>query len=365
MPWGENNKSNDKKDNNRSPWENDPRKNNNYELGKLPDIFNEIKNMFFGGNPPQRNNIVMLLTGAVFVLWLMTGFYNVQEGEQAIVIRFGKYVRSAGPGLNYHLPSPIEQIIQDKVEEVRVEQLGFRASAPISALKTGFAKDMKLTKVSKESLMLTGDENIVDINFVVQWRIKDLKSYIFNVSAPVETVRESAESATREVIGNTTLINAITKERSKVEHDAKELLQKILDTYNSGIEITTLIALKIDAPQEVIDAFRDVQTAKADKERLINQAESYRSDILPRARGASAKIIQEGEAYKNQVVAKALGEVFRFDAVYNKYKNAKEVTRSRMYLESMEDILKGMEKVIIENKNGIVPYMQLPKLGKE
>lgn len=309
----------------------------------------------------------------ILALWLLSGFYVVNEGEQALVTRFGKYVRTANTGLNYHIPSPIEKIFIENVDMVRRVEIGFRSGnnngrSSSAAFANTRSKDQKISPdyLNKESLMLTGDENVLDINFVVQWRISSLKDFAFNVASPIETVKNASESAMREVISSTPLSVAQTEGRSKIQQDAKVLLQKILDSYSSGVEITVLQMLKVDPPQAVIDAFRDVQTAKADKEKAINLAYAYKNDILPRARGEAAKIIQDGEAYKKEIVAKAEGEVSRFNAIYSQYKNAKDLTRQRLYIETMEQVYKELNKVILDNKNmGAVPYLALPELKKE
>ena len=327
----------------KSPWEDDsgekpaPKKTNgaNYD-----ELFKKGKMSFekyFKDNKPQGFGfnfnlpaIIVLAVAGILALWLLSGFYVVNEGEQALVTRFGKYVRTASTGLNYHIPAPIEEIMVENVDIVRRVEVGFRSGnnrAPNSSfINPAKQKDQKtpVDYLNKESLMLTGDENVLDINFVVQWRISNLKDFAFNVASPVETVKNASESAMREVISSTPLSVAQTEGRSKIQQDAKLLLQKILDSYQSGVEITVLQMLKVDPPQAVIDAFRDVQTAKADKEKAINQAYTYKNDILPRARGEAAKILQEGEAYKKGVVSIAEGEVSRFNAIYSQYRGAKE-----------------------------------------
>ncbi len=280
------------------------------------------------------------------------------------MIRFGKYERTASTGLNYHLPEPIEQIIKEKVETLRKEEIGFRSNANGRDNASDNANPSH--NVMQESLMLTGDENIVDINFIVQWKISSLKNYIFNIFNSRETVRSVSESAMREIVGNTTIDSAIAEGRSNIEHEAKILLQKILDSYNSGVEITTLKLLRADPPAEVIDAFRDVQTAKTDKEREINRALAFHNEVLPKARGEAAQITSESEGYKKEVVERAKGEAGRFDLIYNQYKIAKDITKKRLYLEAMEDILQGMDKIIIDNQKntGVVPYLPLTQLDK-
>jgi membrane protease subunit HflK len=331
---------------------------------KLRDLFNG-KNNFF--NSPNKA-LFSIIGGIILLFWLLSGFYIVNEGEQAAVTRFGKFARIATPGPNYHLPAPFEQVQVVNVEHSQKEEIGFR-SVPTNSKAANYVKitgNDKLALIPQESLMLTGDENIVDINFSVQWHISNLKDYLYNVVSVKDTVKSAAESAMREVIGNTPIAAAQTEGRAKIEEEAKILLQKILDKYQSGIIIENLHLLKVDPPTEVIDAFRDVQTARADKERLINQAEAYSNDILPKARGEAAKMIQDAEGYKSNVIEKARGEANRFSDIYKQYANAKEVTKKRMYLEAMEDILQDATKFIIGDEAGksVVPYLLLNKDNK-
>jgi membrane protease subunit HflK len=310
--------------------------------------FNFLKNDF----TPGSNKFILAIIAFLIFVWGSTGFYVVDEGEQALVIRFGKYVRTAYTGLNYHLPSPVESIIIEKVATLRKEEVGFRTSGSANS-----------AQVMQESLMLTGDQNIVEINFITQWKISNLKDYVFNIDNTRETVRSAAESAMREVIGNTPIDKAITDGRSIIEHETKKLLQDILDSYNSGVEITTLKLLKSDPPAEVIDAFRDVQTAKTDKEREINRAYAFQNEVIPKARGEAAQIILESEAYEKEVVERALGESGRFNLIYAQYSLSKDITKKRMYLETMDSLLQGMDKVILDGSKA-VPYLPLNQLGK-
>lgn len=322
------------------------------------NAFNKFKNNKTEGN--SRFFLIILIV--MFGFWMATGFYVVDEGEEALVIRFGKYERTASTGLNFHLPSPIEHIIKEKVDTLRKEDIGFRSVA------NSKFESSSSNNVPQESLMLTGDENIVDINFIVQWKIDNLKYFIFNIYNTRDTVRNVAESAMREVIGVTSIDKAITDGRSSVEMEAKNLAQKVLNTYKSGVEITSLKLLKAEPPVEVIDAFRDVQTAKTDKEREINRALAFVNEVIPRARGEAAKILSESEAYQAEVVEQATGEVGRFNLVYDQYKLAKEITKKRLYLESMEQILQGVDKIIVDNnKNspGVLPYLPLNQLDSK
>ena len=218
----------------------------------------------------------------------------------------------------------------------------------------------------EESLMLTGDENIVNIDFSVFWVIKDAGKFLFKIQSPVETVKAAGETAMREVIAKSNLQPILTAGRSKIEVEVQDIIQRLLDEYESGIQITQVQTQKADPPDQVIDSFRDVQAARADMERSKNEAEAYANDVIPRARGDAAKILQEAEAYKKQVVAAAEGEASRFVAIYNEYAKAKQVTQERMYLETMEKVLADIDKVIIDRKaGGVVPYLPLPELSKK
>jgi modulator of FtsH protease HflK len=221
--------------------------------------------------------------------------------------------------------------------------------------------------VPEEALMLTGDENIVDINFTVFWVIKDAKAYLFNIRGPDATVKSAAESAMREVIGETPIAQALAERRGKIETDTHSLLQGILNAYGAGIEVTQLQLLRVDPPGPVIDAFRDVQRALADRERLRNEAEAYRNDVIPRARGDAARIKQEAEAYRQEITARAQGDADRFNSVYRAFTAARDVTLERLYLETMEEVLRNSHKVIIdksaEGGTGVLPYLPLPALG--
>jgi membrane protease subunit HflK len=303
---------------------------------------------------------VLLLILVVIGIWLASGFYRVLPDEQGVVTRFGAYVATTAPGLNYHLPYPIESVVTPKVTRVNRAEVGFRAAG--DTLRTE-----QIRGVPDESLMLTGDENIVDINFVVFWVINDAGHYLFNVRNPDETVNAVAESVMREIIGQTPIASALAEGRAQIEARALNDIQAILDAYGAGIQVTQAQMLKVDPPQQVVDSFRDVQRARADQERLRNEAEAYRNDIIPRARGEAEQIIQEAEAYKQEVVARASGDAERFNNVYQSYSSAKDVTVRRIYLETMEEVLGRANKVIVDSAtsgSGVVPYLPLPELQK-
>jgi membrane protease subunit HflK len=257
--------------------------------------------------------------------------------------------------LNWHFPTPIESVITPQVTRVNRVEVGFRSGADTT--RAGASRD-----VPNESLILTGDENIVDINFVVLWQIKDAGEYLFNIRDPEQTVKAVAESVMREIIGETPFAEATTEGRGAIELQAREQMQATLDDYGAGILVNQVQLQKVDPPSEVIDAFRDVQRAQADRERAQNEAETYANDILPRARGEAERLVQEAQAYRQEVVADAQGDAQRFLAVYNEYSKAPDVTTQRLYLETMEEVLRGMNKVVIDGQNGpgVVPYLPLP-----
>ncbi len=307
-----------------------------------------------GGSKPVIFGLILLI-----VIWAFSGLYRVLPDEQGVVLRFGKFVSTTQPGLNYHIPYPIETVLTPKVTKVNRIDVGFRAASDSG--RTSGVGD-----VPEESLMLTGDENIVNIDFSVFWVIKDAGNFLFRIQSPIETVKAASETAMREVIAKSQLQPILTKGRSTIEIEVQEIIQSILDEYESGIQITQVQTQKADPPDQVIDAFRDVQAARADMERSKNEAEAYANDVIPRARGDAAKILQEAEAYKKQVVAAAEGEASRFLAIYNEYEKAKQVTQERMYLETMEKVLADIDKVIIDRKaGGVVPYLPLPELSKK
>ena len=348
-PWGAPNKNNKQ-----------PSSNNPDDMEDLAKKFQDgLKNMFGGSSktPDVKKPITLFIIGAIAV-WALSGFYRVDADEQGVVLRFGKYTNMTQPGLNYHLPFPIESVMTPKVSRVNRIDVGFRSSNEGSRGTIGDIKE--------ESAMLTGDENIVDINYSVFWVIKDASKYLFNIQDPIGTIKVVAETAMREVIARKKIQTILTQGRAEIEIEVQKIMQQILDSYNSGVDITQVQAQKSDPPAQVIDSFRDVQAAKADKERAQNEAEAYANDVIPRARGEAAKIVQEAEGYKKEVVAQAEGEASRFIAIYNEYAKAKTVTQERMYLETMEKVLSGVNKIIIDKQSGsgVVPYLSLPELKK-
>ena len=317
---------------------------------------------FIPGGFSSGRGILFAVLG-FFVLWLVLGgiFYRVQPDEQGVVLRFGKWVNTTPPGLHFKLPAPIESDVTPKVTRVNRILVGVQGS-DLPGRTTG-GRD-----IPEESLMLTGDENIVDIDFTVFWKIKDAGKFLFNIRNPEQTVKLVAESAMREVIGQTKIQSALTEGRNQIEVATHERVQNLIDEYGAGIQIEEVQLLKVDPPQPVIDAFIDVQRARADEERIRNEAQAYANDILPRARGEAEKMIQEANAYKEQIVNKAEGEAQRFLEVYESYKVGKDITKQRVYLETMEEVFRGMNKIIIDSSasggSGVVPYLPLPEIQK-
>lgn len=362
--------SNDFEQRGSSPWGNPPGNNNGNGTGgrtsttDLDEIIRrlqeKIKKFLPGGNASGNKPIGLVLL-ILFFIWLASGLYRVLPDEQGIVLRFGKYVKTTQPGLNYHLPIPIETVQTPKVTKVNRIDIGFRAEKD-----SGFATGGGVADIPQESLMLTGDENIVNVDFSVFWVIKDARKFLFEIQDPEETIKAAAETAMREIIARSRIQPVLTEGRGAIEIETQNIMQTILDAYNSGVQVTQVQTQKADPPDQVIDAFRDVQAARADMERAKNEAEAYANDVIPRARGEAAKIMQAAEAYKQKVVAASEGEASRFLSIYKEYAKAKEVTQERMYLETMEKVLADIDKVIIEKNagSGVVPYLPLPELGK-
>ncbi|MBI1203815.1 MAG: FtsH protease activity modulator HflK [Rhodopseudomonas sp.] len=303
--------------------------------------------------------VALLLLGAV-ALWGFSGFFKVEPDELGVVLRFGKDVREVQPGLNYHLPYPIETVLTPKALRINKIDIGMR--------QVEEGRRIAPREVPEESLMLTGDENIVDVDFAVLWKIKPngVGDYLFNIQNPEGTVKAVAESAMREVIGRADIEPILTGARQTTEAAVQNLMQTTLDNYGAGIQVTQVQLQKVDPPKQVIDAFRDVQAARIDLDRSVNEGQTYANRVVPQARGNVAKITQAAEAYKSQTVAQATGETSRFLQIYAQYKKAPAVTRERMYLETMERVLGGSNKIIMDSgrggSGGVVPYLPLNEL---
>ncbi|MES2168725.1 MAG: FtsH protease activity modulator HflK [Pseudomonadota bacterium] len=324
----------------------------------------KLQTMLPGGNFSGMG--IALILVAALAIWGLSGFFRVQSEELGVVLRFGKHVRTVQPGLNYHLPYPIETVLLPKALRVSTLSIGMRV---VDDSRRGGGTTIRA--VPAESLMLTGDENIVDVDFTVLWRIKPdgVGEYLFNIQNPEGTVKAIAESAMRDIIGRSQIQPILTGARTQTEAAVLELMQKTLDSYGSGILIQQVQMQKVDPPSQVIDAFRDVQAARADLERLQNEAQTYANRVVPDARGRAAQILQVAEGYKEQAVAEAKGQSARFLKVYEEYKKAPDVTRQRIYLETMERVLGGADKLVLDqgangSAPGVVPYLPLNEIGR-
>jgi membrane protease subunit HflK len=352
-PWGSGGKG---------PWGSGPQ-----QSGPTPPDLEEflrrsqdrLRTVLPGGNLGGKG--IGLIVLAAVVVWGFSGFFRVDPDELGIVLRFGQYVRDAKPGLNYHLPYPVESALTPKVTRVNRIDIGMRS-----------AEDPRRGSrdIPEESLMLTGDENIVDVDFSVFWLIKPdgAGDYLFNIQQPEGTVKAVAESAMREVIGHSEIQPILTGARATIETAVQQLMQSTLDHYGAGIQVTQVQLQKVDPPAQVIDSFRDVQAARSDAERAQNEAQTYANRVVPEARGRAAQITQAAEAYREQTVAEATGQTSRFLKVYEEYKKAPDVTRERMYLETMERLFNGTDKIIMDpgsgGQNGVVPYLPLNELTR-
>jgi membrane protease subunit HflK len=295
---------------------------------------------------------------ALLLLWGFSGVYRVQTNQEGVVLRFGEWVDTTQSGLHWHWPTPIESVILPGVTDVHQIDIGFR-------MLGGDRRTGQTRSVPEESLMVTGDQNIIDIQFTVQWRIADAGLFLFRIREPEATVKIAAESAMREIIGRTDIQPALAEARGQVETDARNLLQLTLDEYEAGIEITGLVLQQVQPPGPVIDAFNDVQRAIQDRDRLKKQAEAYERDIIPRAHGEATRMTQAAEAYRERLIKEAEGEAQRFTQVYDAYKSSPDITRRRMYLETLQEILSSTDKVIMEGgAQSPLPYLPLPDLRR-
>ncbi len=346
-PWGPNSNN----QHNQDPW------GGGNDMPDLDEVLRKLKkefsNMFPGGG--KSIGVILLIIAG---LWMASGFYRVLPEEQGVVLRFGEWIKTTEPGLRYHLPSPIESVIKVPVTRENRIEVGAPSSNSLKGNRSNIANE--------ESLVLTGDENIVDVQFVIFWRIKNAKNYLFNLRNPDATVRIAAESAVREIMGQTAIDKVLTEQRAEIQNHAYNLIQEILDSYGAGIEVTQVRFLTVDAPPPSVDAFRDVQRAKSEKETLKNQAEAYRNDIVPKARGEAQKITQDAEAYREEIVNRSSGDASRFNQVLKEYRAAPKVTAKRLYLETMEEVFTNSKKIVLDKsiKNSVLPFLPLDNLKK-
>ncbi len=357
MPWTQQSGNNSSQEDN-SPWKQQP----DGEPPEPHDLMKGLQQNLLGGDGPSITKIVMGILLLLFIAWIAlpkTGvWYVVREGERGVVLRFGEYARTTDPGLRWKAPSPVESLKTVNIELIHTDEIGFQ--------KTG-KSGSNIRDIEAESYMLTGDENIVNIHFTVQWRIKDAKAYLFNIHEPAKAVKAVAESAMRETIGRNALEPIITKGRQFIQDEALNLIQKTLDDYNAGIQIREVQLQKADPPSPVIDAFRDVVNAGQDAEAALNKANEYHNNVVPKARGDAARIRENAEAYKSRVIAEAEGEADRFRSIQSAYAKAPLVTRERLYLETMEDVLNKTDKILLDPsaQKGVVPYLPLDQLMKK
>jgi len=365
MPWSD---QGGPRNQNNSPWGQPPGPSGPGGGGAPPDLEDllrrsqdGLRNLLPSGFGGPGAAILVLLT---VLAWLLSGFYTVGPNEIGLNLIFGKYRGKTQAGLNYNLPSPIGSVVKLAVTDRNTIEIGYRDDASGSRRRGPAA--VQGPEAPEESLMLTGDENIADIKFKVFWQIDPARpeDYAFNVADPPVTVKAVAESAMREIVGQTQIQKILTADRKLIEPACQALMQKILDDYHAGVTVLQVLLLSVDPPNSVIAAFRDVTAAQQDLQRLSNEADAYANRVVPEARGGAAQIIQQAEAYREQTVAEARGQASRFDQIYEQYKRAPQLTRQRLYLETMERVLGGAEKVILDESSkggqGVAPYVPLP-----
>lgn len=359
MPWDQPGSGGDK-----DPW---GQKNNQQGPPDLDKIIKDIKEKLglssggkrgnnsdseSGSGGAKKPNFALFFIIGIIALgfWFASGFYTITQGEQGIELRLGKYKRTTDAGLHWHIPSPIESVDVINVQSVNTVEVGYRSRGGSSN-----------TTVPPEALMLTKDENIIDIQFAVLYDVKSPTDLMFNVADQIETVvRQATESAVRETIGNNTMDFAITEGRAAIAAETQNLLQQILDRYQTGINVRSVEMQDAQPPVEVADAFNDAVRAREDEQRLKNLAEAYSNDVIPRARGLAVRATQEAEGYKASVIAKAKGEASRFDQIRTEYSKAPNVTRDRLYIETMQNVLGSTSKMVIDQKQGGNSVMYLP-----
>ncbi len=344
MPWSNQNGGGPRGPNVPSPWGQGSGGNGGNPQDMLKQVRDFFNGLFRGGPIGTKGVLAVLIIG--LLLWLLTGFYTVQTNEVGLNMIFGRYTGKTQSGLNYNLPYPIGSVIKPTVTDRKSIDIGLQ---------------------SEESLMLTGDENIVDLKFRVIWQIDPAKpeDYAFNLRNPAESVKAVAESVMRELVGRTDFQKIITAERKNIEPSAQEQIQRVLNSYKIGVQILQVQLLQVDPPPPVIAAFKDVTASQQDRQRASNEADAYAKKVVPEARGKASRIVQEAEGYKVQTVAEATGQVARFNQVFEQYKKAPDVTRQRLYLETMERVLGNSDKILLDKSgSGVLPYLPLGDLGK-
>ena len=356
-PWGQKPGSGDK-----GPWGSG----GGDEPPNIDEMMRNLQNRFggvFGGGGGGKGKgggrlggfgigVFLVLGALLWVIMPGSGWYVAEADEEVVILRFGAYTRTEAPGFHFKLPIPFETVLKPKVTAAHQIDVGFSKANGTERSIPG------------ESLMLTGDENIVELGFSVFWQIKEAQAYLFNIERPEFTLKAVAESAMREIVGKNDLQDIITGRRGQIEDEARDNIQAIMDSYGAGILVTQVQLARSQAPGRVNDAFRDVVNAAQDAETTVNVATAYRNDVVPKARGDAQRLLQEAEAYKEARVAEAKGEAARFTLVHQEYKLAPQVTRQRMYLETMEQVLENSEKILLDpsSTGGVVPYLPLNEL---
>jgi membrane protease subunit HflK len=328
-------------------------------IAELRLLWDQVRQRFGGGGGgrggPRLNP--WLVVGILFVAYAASGLYIVAPDQRGVVLRFGKLVRETEPGPHWRLPWPFEEVLRPSVTQIRKTEVGFRTVA--------IGPPARYQEIPDEALMLTGDENIVKLEFIVQYKVRSDQSgprdFLFNVRDPEDTVQAAAEAAMRDISGRNDIENALTEGKDRIQNDGQAVLQAILDRYQAGIEVVTLKLQDVDPPDQVSDAFKDVISAQQDKERMINEARGYANDVVPRARGQAAQLLNEAEAYGEAKVRDATGIAQRFVALHQEYVKAKEVTRRRLYLETLEEVLPRVNKIVLDDvaRKQAVPYLPL------
>lgn len=371
-PWGNNSNDDRSKSGRNNPWggsssggSNGGGRGNGNDPQDLDDMIKSAQEGLrdvLPGNMKSGVAVILLLL-AIVALWLASGFHIINPGEHGVIQRFGAWSRTqATEGLGYHFPAPIEQITKVNVNQQRSMSIGYSESAP--SRRGGVSRGK--TDIHGESLMLTSDLNIIDLHMTIQWDIKSAEDFLFQIKGQENTIKKVTESAIREVAGQTEMFTILTTGRQKISDTVKNIIQKNLDEYHSGVNIKQVLIQKAEVHPDVQRAFQDVQSAKQDAENTGNIARAYREKILPEARGQATKLKQEAEAYKQSQIAKATGDAKRFASIHQAYLKGKDVTKERIYIETMEDVLGNAEKIIIDSKaggQGVVPYLPLNELG--
>ncbi len=344
-------------DNKQNPWGG-----NNQMPPELDDVIKDFKNKFdniFGRTSPKSGMPISSKTSGLkylFILallaWFLSGIYIIDPAEKGVVLRFGAFQEETSQGPHWHLPYPIESLNRVNVEQIRTVQIGYRDAA----------RNRRGGNVSSESIMLTKDENMIDAKFAVQYKINDVQSYLFNVANPDTTLRNAVESAIRQVVGKNSMDYILTEGRVAISDNVKDKSQELLDAYKVGLLITTVNMQDAQPPEQVQSAFSDAVKAREDKQRLINEAQTYANDILPKSRGKSVRMVEEARAYKSKVVSKSEGEAARFNQILSEYKKAPKVTKERLYRETMEEVLANTSKVVVDSKANSMMYLPMDKL---